>query len=1340
MTRPLTAADHTAGNRVLPASELAIESDTLRGKVGDGVTAWRDLPYTVGPTSGRPKPSSLVIASHSYEDPGGVIATGRHSIGYMLTDALGMDDGHVANLAISGSMARNHFTGCSYAALWQFLDLHRTAAPYVPDLGVLHMLYGTNDAIRGTGAEQMAGYAHALLSMVARAQSGSVFQHDDAAVTRGGGTWNELLWANLAAEPHDVVAQSPATPWGGGTGCWRTRSVGAWIEFAVPADHTGAVDLFLIGSYYGAEGIITVDTESYGLFDTSGLGAMWLGANLHDERNGLVKRVTGLTLGVPHAIRLIVTAVDTGTGTNPGEFRFDSASIRCVSGSDPLVLLAETPIIPEPAYFWAGVTPSVVREYNRIHRLVAALVNPEPWATWPVMVVPTQDIATIDSNPDGAGHPNNFGAALFAGEVAAAYNRSSAPACATIWPTSWATDTASTGTSIHRGDGPPTGFTDTFNRGNSTTTLGDPWIAVQGTWGVNGSAAYLAAGIGNPFATDVAMINTSTANGRVQATIGLAGTPSDNHGILFRGSNIFNFLSLVMSTTFGGWVLRSTVGGVTSTVANIVGPWTVGTVIAIEYSGTSISVYFNGALTTSGVKTTALNQTGTYAGLVAPDASTLMRWDSFTYGPAVAGASNGDYYLDTAGPALYGPYADGDWGDMIALGGGDEAVLTNGDATGTVNIDCVAGNVHALTLTGPVTLAFAGAMSGVACFLTLYLRQDVVGARAVTFPASVHWPNGTTPTFNLSPLATNIVVMESLDGGSTWYASLAASYPGALSLGQPITGVVLGGHADWGGSDSAHVTNFQALEATVNRHLRVDHLYAAGSTFSWPYPAQDTLCNGTDRMAMITWEPTDNSGTNAGVLWSINNGLYDTYLRARAAACASKTYTILLRPMHEMNGDWLPWSPYFTDGTHPLGQQSAADYIAAYRRIHDIFRGLRGGTNCPNVAFIWCPNLETFPNVAGNQWADYYPGDAYVDWCGYDAYNWGSLTSNNASVSGSNWVTWDMDVKVKTVTDFVNEFSAAKPIMAAEMASADDTVGPAPQTKAAWLAQAQTEIKLFPKIGMVVYFSAAKERNWQLNSVAVTPATTNTTASYTGVSNTGATAVAARTWANDPYYLARPASAVTFRTVIGSNSTASATSTTITNPVAVPAGRSIFVAAYLRTGTGTITVTDSAGNTYAVNLSENNAGNGTLIIASAHNVTALPASGTITVTSTVSQALITAGAVTFDGLATTGTFDVSNGDSNASSVFWLTTDTAVTAQATELAIGAYAVHSNDGAQVITTLANWDHLLNTSGINGATSTQLHIFSRPLTAIGTQSIGGLIATAHPGTVGIATYKAG
>lgn len=46
-----TAANWTAGNPVLAAGEIGIETNTLKAKVGDGATAWNSLSYAFGITN-----------------------------------------------------------------------------------------------------------------------------------------------------------------------------------------------------------------------------------------------------------------------------------------------------------------------------------------------------------------------------------------------------------------------------------------------------------------------------------------------------------------------------------------------------------------------------------------------------------------------------------------------------------------------------------------------------------------------------------------------------------------------------------------------------------------------------------------------------------------------------------------------------------------------------------------------------------------------------------------------------------------------------------------------------------------------------------------------------------------------------------------------------------------------------------------------------------------------------------------------------------------------------------------------------------------------------------------
>lgn len=94
--------------------------------------------------------------------------------------------------------------------------------------------------------------------------------------------------------------------------------------------------------------------------------------------------------------------------------------------------------------------------------------------------------------------------------------------------------------------------------------------------------------------------------------------------------------------------------------------------------------------------------------------------------------------------------------------------------SGTVVVDFSVAKVQKLTMTGNITtLTLQGATAGIACGLTLYLVQDATGSRLVTWPASVKWAYGSVPVLSTAANAIDIIVLESADGGTSWYANLA---------------------------------------------------------------------------------------------------------------------------------------------------------------------------------------------------------------------------------------------------------------------------------------------------------------------------------------------------------------------------------------------------------------------------------------------------------------------------------------------------------------------------------------------------------------------------------------
>lgn len=109
----------------------------------------------------------------------------------------------------------------------------------------------------------------------------------------------------------------------------------------------------------------------------------------------------------------------------------------------------------------------------------------------------------------------------------------------------------------------------------------------------------------------------------------------------------------------------------------------------------------------------------------------------------------------------------------LANNGGQETVSTQ-NATGATTLSLSNGNVFDVTLTGNATFSFTGATNGKACSFSLYLHQDATGSRTVTWPASVKWSGG-APTLTTTASAVDILVFETLNGGTTWYGSLVGT-------------------------------------------------------------------------------------------------------------------------------------------------------------------------------------------------------------------------------------------------------------------------------------------------------------------------------------------------------------------------------------------------------------------------------------------------------------------------------------------------------------------------------------------------------------------------------------
>lgn len=209
----------------------------------------------------------------------------------------------------------------------------------------------------------------------------------------------------------------------------------------------------------------------------------------------------------------------------------------------------------------------------------------------------------------------------------------------------------------------------------------------------------------------------------------------------------------------------------------------------------------------------------------------------------------------------------------------------------------------------------------------------------------------------------------------------------------------------------------------------------------------------------IVWEPWYWNNHQEVQVKDIIAGKWDGYIESWAKAIKAYGRPIFLRVGHEFNIDGYPWGLVNND-------KNPETYIKAFRHVVDVFR--RNGTT--NAKWVWAPMNYSFPAEAWNDWTKAYPGDNYVDWIGFDGYNWGTTQS---------WSDWQaFKYLFRDQVRLARKLWPKKPIMVAEFASAEKG-----GDKAAWLKELPSYLKTSMRdIEAIVWFDLKKETDWRIDS------------------------------------------------------------------------------------------------------------------------------------------------------------------------------------------------------------------------------------------------------------------
>ena len=215
---------------------------------------------------------------------------------------------------------------------------------------------------------------------------------------------------------------------------------------------------------------------------------------------------------------------------------------------------------------------------------------------------------------------------------------------------------------------------------------------------------------------------------------------------------------------------------------------------------------------------------------------------------------------------------------------------------------------------------------------------------------------------------------------------------------------------------------------------------------------------------MIFWEPYRNVDSCAFAKFSeVKNGEHDQYITDWAEDAAAYGGKVLLRYAHEINGAFFPWGL-----RNEMCDNTARSFRAAWRHVHDIFQD-KGATN---VKFLWTVSNVKCKSRGCNPYRSAYPGDAFVHYVGFSAFNWGRH-------SGHKWVS--MPTLVGNVMGYFRQFTR-KPVIVAELAS-----NKAGGNKPAWIRDGyDTVYRRWPTIKAIVYLNVdlryLRHPDWSLGT------------------------------------------------------------------------------------------------------------------------------------------------------------------------------------------------------------------------------------------------------------------
>ncbi len=255
----------------------------------------------------------------------------------------------------------------------------------------------------------------------------------------------------------------------------------------------------------------------------------------------------------------------------------------------------------------------------------------------------------------------------------------------------------------------------------------------------------------------------------------------------------------------------------------------------------------------------------------------------------------------------------------------------------------------------------------------------------------------------------------------------------------------------WSSTGGTPAEDHRALEARLGAPLPLE---------SWFHAAHDWNAGTAGGIAAL--DPSDPyDGTVCLELWDtrladVAAGARDDFFRRWFDGAGTYPGRVLVRLVHEANGDWYPWSV-----------AHGGDAATSTRQWQDAWRqivGIARGQEASDVAFAFCANTE---DVGGVPAEACWPGAEWVDVVGVDGYDRGWDAAGRPQVTAE-----------QVVEPMYRRLTALHPTAEFVVGEIGCAAGPG---KAAWH-EALYRSRRFPRLTRVAFFSEDEEQDWRLDS------------------------------------------------------------------------------------------------------------------------------------------------------------------------------------------------------------------------------------------------------------------